>query len=545
MFQDMTIGKKLFSSIGAALVVALLMGITTMISLSRVNSSLDQVVHEDARRLVLGDAVNQNLGQMISVVRAIEVQTMLKNHSMVENYHSDYLNQVNDLNRNIAELTPLVATPAGSQYIAAMSAGSTRMAELNERIYQKASANDVDGSLAVFLNEFKPYANQLQDQSRQFAAMQVRFMAENAEGVKGVETQAARLTIAMLVACLALVGVVVVIVRRINQDLRATASSLSAGAEQIAAVATQTAETSQSLAQGAATQASSIEETSAAAEEISSMARQNADSSRTTAELVAGSEQKFTQANQTLEDMVLAMGEITESSAKISKIIKVIDEIAFQTNILALNAAVEAARAGESGKGFAVVAEEVRNLAQSSAQAAKDTALLIEDSITKAVSGKGKVDQVAMVIRGISEDGLRMKVLIDDVHRGSDEQSRGIEQIGQAITAIEKTTQTTAANSEESAATAEELSAQAETLKETVERLQRMVGADAGKGFERASSAPRRNGASKFRLAPTQSYTRPAVRDALLAHASVNSLKSAASHRGVMGGSFEDSFQEF
>jgi methyl-accepting chemotaxis protein len=545
MFANMTIGKKLFSSIGAALAVALLMGITTMISLSRVNASLEQVVNMDSRRLVLGDAINSNLGEMISIVRAIEVQTTLKNHSMVEKYHSDYLNQVSELNRNIAELTPLVATPAGSQYIATMSAGSTRMAELNERIYQKASADDVNGSVAVFLNEFRPYASQLREQSGQFAAMQVRFIAENAEAVKAVETQAAWLTIVMLLACLGLVGVVVLIVRRINQDLRLTASSLSAGADQIAAVAAQTAENSQSLALGATSQAASIEETSAAAEEINSMAQQNAEHSQTTAKLFADSAVSFQQANQNLGDMVAAMGEITESSSKIAKIIKVIDEIAFQTNILALNAAVEAARAGEHGMGFAVVAEEVRSLAQRSAQAAKDTATLIEESIAKASNGKDKVDQVATIIRVLSDGGDRIKTLIDGVSQGSKEQSSGIEQIGKAITEIEKITQTTAANSEESAATAEELSAQAEALKETIERLRTMVGADAGSGFERASSVPRRNGASKFRLASTQNYARPATRNALLAHAGVGSLKSAAAGRGATGGSFEDSFQEF
>jgi methyl-accepting chemotaxis protein/methyl-accepting chemotaxis protein-1 (serine sensor receptor) len=154
----------------------------------------------------------------------------------------------------------------------------------------------------------------------------------------------------------------------------------------------------------------------------------------------------------------------------------VIDEIAFQTNILALNAAVEAARAGEAGMGFAVVADEVRNLAQRCAQAAKDTAALIEESIVKSNDGKNKVDQVAVAIRAITEESAKVKTLVDEVSLGSQEQTRGIEQVAKALTQMEQVTQQSAANAEESAAAAEELTAQASTLMEVVHQLSSMVG---------------------------------------------------------------------
>jgi len=271
-------------------------------------------------------------------------------------------------------------------------------------------------------------------------------------------------------------SLVFIIVRGLNVVLRQAVAELGDGAGQVASAASQVSSSSQSLAQGANEQAASLEETSASSEEINSMARKNTENSQQAAGLVAQSQQKFSDANRKLDQMVGAMGEINTQSDKISKIIKVIDEIAFQTNILALNAAVEAARAGEAGMGFAVVADEVRNLAQRCAQAAKDTAGLIEESIAKSNDGKIKVDQVAVVIRAITEESAAVKTLVEEVSLGSQEQARGIEQIAKAITQMEQVTQKNAANAEESASAAEELNAQSETLRDIVGRLTAMVG---------------------------------------------------------------------
>ena len=235
-------------------------------------------------------------------------------------------------------------------------------------------------------------------------------------------------------------------VSQISRTLQRVATEMADGAGQVASAAGQVAASSQSLAQGASEQAASIEETSAATEEIHSMARRNTENSNSAAALVLQSQEKFEETRASLDQMVVAMNEITTSSGKISKIIKVIDEIAFQTNILALNAAVEAARAGEAGLGFAVVADEVRNLAQRCAQAAKDTADLIEDSVVKSNAGKVKVDQVAGAIRIVTDEAAKIKVLVDEISVGSQEQARGIEQIGSAITQMDQVTQRAAAS---------------------------------------------------------------------------------------------------
>jgi methyl-accepting chemotaxis protein/methyl-accepting chemotaxis protein-1 (serine sensor receptor) len=181
-------------------------------------------------------------------------------------------------------------------------------------------------------------------------------------------------------------------------------------------------------------------------------------------------------ANKALEDMVSSMTSIKNSSNRVSKIIKTIDEIAFQTNILALNAAVEAARAGEAGMGFAVVADEVRNLAQRSAQAAKDTADLIEEAIASASEGGRKVEQAAGGFTALTQRVTDVKGLVDNVSVASNQQALGIDQVLQSIRQMERVTQMTAATAEESAAACEQLNAQADVTMRVVEQLETMVG---------------------------------------------------------------------
>lgn len=251
--------------------------------------------------------------------------------------------------------------------------------------------------------------------------------------------------------------------------------NLGEGSQQINAASGQIASASHQLASAASEQAASVAETSSTLEESSSVVKQTTENTRQAAQLSGLARNAADKGNSEMSEMTGSITEIRRSSEQMGKIIKVIDEIAFQTNILALNAAVEAARAGEAGMGFAVVAEEVRNLAQRSAQAAKDTSAIIETNIRLSQHGSEVVRRVADALGDIVAQTKKVNELMDEIAAASQEQTQGISQIAKAISQIEQTTQENSATAEEAAASAEELSAQANSVKDIVMQLVRLV----------------------------------------------------------------------
>ncbi len=305
----------------------------------------------------------------------------------------------------------------------------------------------------------------------------------------------------------------IVITRSITRPINRIIANLTEGAEQVNDAAAQVSTASQQLASGASEQASSLEETSSALEEIAAMTRTNAENAGQADQLSDQTSKAAANSDKTMQQLNRAMTAINESADKISKIIKVIEEIAFQTNLLALNAAVEAARAGEHGKGFAVVAEEVRNLAQRAAQAARETTGLIEASVNNSRQGATVAEQVATALTGIVGDVAKVSGLIAGIATASKEQAGGVEQINVAVSEMDKVTQQNAAAAEESASAAEELSAQAQTVKAVVGDLRGLVnGGSAGlRGDSEGAIAPgltkRKRAAPK--LNPPSSYRQP------------------------------------
>ena len=500
----MTIGAKIWAACGALVTLNLLIGGAALYSIRGLNNSSRNITTEGLPRLDACDEIRA-VAKDIRLKRLLHIAS--PDASMMAQAESDLVGLYRKFESKMHDYQATIRTGEDRETFGRIQPLHERYMEIWNQVRPISAAGQKQEALRLFLSQGLPASVALE---RAIEALKVQ-TSEHGKVYAAASDAAAGAarawTWSVLLLSVAIGGALgFSIARGINTVLKQTVAELADSADQATGSASQVSSYSQSLAQGSSEQAASIEETSATSEEINAMARRNSENSRSAADLVTRSQQKFIETNHTLQQMVVAMGEINAQSGKISKIIKVIDEIAFQTNILALNAAVEAARAGEAGMGFAVVADEVRNLAQRCAQAARDTAALIEESIAKSNDGKAKVDQVATAIREITEEEDSVKTLVDEVNLGSQEQARGIEQISKAIAQMEHVTQTTSASAEESAAAAEELSAQSGKLKDVVERLAAMVGGGASRdarpaaGISRAATTRQGSSASNLRL---------------------------------------------
>ncbi len=314
--------------------------------------------------------------------------------------------------------------------------------------------------------------------------------AETLEGIQQAHSVAIRSVVIWsvgiaLALAVAAVCIAMVVTRGITNPLNRIIAGLREGASQMNDAASQVSATSQQLAEGSSEQASSLEETSSALEETAAMARQNADNAKQANDSMSEASQAIGEAGQAMQETSGAMEQISEASDQISKIIKVIEEIAFQTNLLALNAAVEAARAGEHGKGFAVVADEVRNLAQRAATAARETGSLIEQTADRVSRGVELNQTTAERFAKIGESATHVANLVVQIAQASKEQAVGVDQINTAVSQMDKVTQANAAGAEESAGASQEMSVQAQGVYGMVNELMALVSghkADEGPG---------------------------------------------------------------
>jgi methyl-accepting chemotaxis protein/methyl-accepting chemotaxis protein-1 (serine sensor receptor) len=514
MRSTRTTGKKLFSTIGALVALLVASGMVSLWTSSAIEERLVNTGEKTATRIALaGDIRTANL-RLFAADNIIILAGFDDDRKTRDTWNATLTTTCDQLRKDVATLRSLTTNESSQQAATKLEQGIEEFLNAHQKVAALVDAGKFHDAQQASLTRVKPIADANEALAETIARNQVAHLADDmaAGALAYAQARAALVVLFGLALCLAAAAVYVV--WGINTELRATASQLREGSEQVVAAAAQVATSAQSLSQGATEQAASLQETSASMEEMASMTRRNSESAHRAATLVTGAALQVDESNAALTEMVASMAAIKESSSKVAKIIKTIDEIAFQTNILALNAAVEAARAGEAGMGFAVVAAEVRNLAQRSAQAAKDTEGLIEESIARSQQGASKVEHVATVIGAIAGSMAQVKEIVRDVRESSVQQTQGIDQVSQAIAQMEKVTQTTAATAEESAAASEELNAQAEASMAVVRQLEAQVD---GPPTDAGHAPPSRAGRSDPRRVLTMRKKpagKPAVRRA-------------------------------
>jgi methyl-accepting chemotaxis protein len=472
----MSVTRKLLLSFGMMLGLVVLLGSGALLVTRDLNHDLDRAANVTARQQYLAGEVRAATTEMASLERGAVLAAMLGETSNGEDDRK-FRARAEALRKALSELGKLAEAGAASDRVRALDQQVVLVLQAHQELSQNVVNQQMDTGLVIFAQKVAPRLEEIGKQASALVEQQTRDLTQASAASAAKASRTNLITIALLLIGFGAGGGVLWLVREVNRSLRLLATQMLEKAVNVSEAAAQVSRASQSLADGATQQAASLEGTSSSTEEVASITRQNADHALQVAGLMRDAGKSAVAANSSLDLMVEQMKQIDTSSKKIARIIKVIDEIAFQTNILALNAAVEAARAGEAGLGFAVVADEVRNLAQRCAQAARDTAGLIEESIASAHDGNARLDQMAGAVRGMTESAGRVGSLVDEVSQGSQEQSRGMDLIAKAVSQMQGVTQNNASAAEESASAGTELTNHANTLREFVHQMREMVGA--------------------------------------------------------------------
>ena len=469
MLQGATFKWKLTAGVGVV-VLSMLVGTAYSISLIR---GLTSVAFKAARIQQLGKLAESS-ASMAGLSRAIVLHSIFDDKGKVEEFKRQFAASSQAFNETVNSARRESISENDKSALDNIRRKQDEWLGLHNQVMSMLASQQVDvAEKKVADSAFIAGADEIRRLADDMSGAEDTLLSKKAEAANR-ESLIGSVVLVVVSLCLGLF--VLLYIRKTSDELFRLTDSLAHNSGKVSTLSAAVSSASESLANVSSQQAASLEETAASAEEVTAMTHKNAENSQAAAKVMSTVDGHVKASNRTIEDMMTSMLDINDSSAKISKIIKVIDEIAFQTNILALNAAVEAARAGEAGAGFAVVADEVRKLAQRSAQAAKDTAQLIEESIAKSQDGSTKLQQVTHGILAITADAAKVKLLVDEVSSGSQEQARGIEQIAKAVSNMDRGTQGAAASAQQSAESSVELLGQAEELHEIVLQLRSLVG---------------------------------------------------------------------
>jgi methyl-accepting chemotaxis protein/methyl-accepting chemotaxis protein-1 (serine sensor receptor) len=463
--------------VGCLAVAMILASLVSFRSTSKLSQALTHIANVSAAKTDLASRISDQLSQASAARRSLVLEAMLTNPAGVDTQKQRLQLCETEVDRAVEEYA-LLATPDEKPALRELQNRVGSLKSLNRQMTTLLVNQQMDVTLKLQSERISPEAEQARELIARITAAQRANLERAGDEAERTAEFSSWTLIGFIALSVVLSAVAALFLRGINRDFRRVAANLASDATQVAGAATRVREVSKLLAQGASDQAASLEETAASIEEITSATRLNSESSETASNLSQQATQLLATANHKLDGMMTSMRAINDSSEKISKIIHIIDEIAFQTNILALNAAVEAARAGDAGMGFAVVADEVRNLAQRSAQAAKDTSTLIEDSIRSSREGRERVNELVESMRVVTDNTTRSNELNAQVNSSCAEQARGISQISHTVIQMQKVTSDTAGSAEEVASAGEEMADLSNTLHTAIMRFRSMVGAD-------------------------------------------------------------------
>lgn len=504
--KHLTVGKRTNLAIGASYLLIAVIGVALYFNILKFINTQNWVEH-----------TNKVTSQMEQVLLSlVNMETGLRGYAVGgdEKFLEPYNAGRKEFQEKLQSVKQLVNdNPQQVERLSQLQAAQARWIEtdINQTIQARRACGNDPAKLGEFISGFneakgKAQMDSMRQQIQKVVDVELALLASRQEDfIAASKASRAWIAIGLPIAMFIGLALLTYVVRGVVRSITQSAELLNAGSSQVFSAAAQVASTSQTLADGASTQAASIEETSSSLEEMSSMTHRNAENARKAMDLAKQSRSAADKGTEDMSAMIAAMDALQVSSNETAKIIKTIDEIAFQTNILALNAAVEAARAGEAGMGFAVVADEVRNLAQRSAQAAKETAAKIEGSLSRTTQGVEISNKVATTLNGIALKIREVDELVAEVASSAHEQTQGIKQINAAVGQMDRVTQDNAANAEESAAAAEELNGQAQAMKQSVTQLLQLVRTDGpSSSTPQASEGTWRNESAKSRSRTTQ-----------------------------------------